>query len=73
MERTQHGDNIADQIQEEDAYGHFDIMNECDIWNILDQFQSHLIEHGGQTLLVGKLSNWMRELEKDFPDSNFIY
>jgi hypothetical protein len=65
--KTQHGDNIADQIQTEDAYGFYNVMNEADLYNIIDQFQSHILEESPakQDLLI-MISLWMQELEQKY-------
>jgi hypothetical protein len=68
MNRTKHGENIADDIQTHDAYGRFDVMNAADLWNILDQFQTHLIDHDEKNPLIYKISNWLNEIEKEFPE-----
>jgi hypothetical protein len=62
-ERTEHGDNIADQIQQEDAYGNFDSLTYSDLWNILDQFQTHLINTNKDDPMIHILSKWMSEIE----------
>jgi hypothetical protein len=67
MNRTRHGENIANEIQTHDAYGHFDVMNAADLWNILDQFQTHLMDHDYENPLINKISTWMREIQSEFP------
>ena len=65
---TEHGNNIAEQIQEEDVYGCRAIkMTLADVWIILDNLHSHFLSSGQDTSLFEK---WMRELEgidKDLP------
>jgi len=60
---TDHGENIVLQIQSEDAYGSMNDLTVADVWNILDNLQSHFIDTGGGpiTILLGK---WMDKLEK---------
>jgi len=41
---TYHGDNIADQIQGEDAYGDGGILTYADVWNILDNLYLHFLD-----------------------------
>jgi hypothetical protein len=43
-------------------------MNAADLWNILDQFQTHLIDHDEKNPLIYKISNWLNEIEKEFPE-----
>jgi len=61
--KTEHGDHIADQIQDEDAYGCFNVMNESDLYNIIDQFQTHVMDHlPERNDLLVLLGKWMDEL-----------
>lgn len=62
---TEHGDNIANQIQTEDAYGYFNPLTEADVWNVLDNLHTHFLdsEHDNRYLIMEQLENWMRELE----------
>lgn len=71
MKPTPHGDNIANQIQTEDAYGQFNPLNITDLWAILDNFETHVldypkIEH--QAAISKLLSKWKTELEDVDPD-----
>jgi len=60
---TDHGENIANQIQCEDAYGEMNDLTLADVWNIVDNLQSHFIDtSGGQISAV--LGKWMDTLEK---------
>jgi hypothetical protein len=68
--KTNHGDNIANQIQTEDAYGNFDAMNESDLYQILDNFQTHLIDTNGNDSLIELLSKWMEELYNNYEIDN---
>ena len=43
QEPTEHGRNIASQIQEEDAYGESDSLNYADVYIILDELHSHFV------------------------------
>lgn len=54
--RTEHGDNIATQI-DRDAYGNWGQLTEADAWHILDQMQTHFI--GVNNLLAVQLGNLM--------------
>lgn len=63
---TGHGQNIADEIQTNDAYGEFDILTAADVWNILDNLHTHFMDNEGKghSELMGMLSSWMQELEQ---------
>lgn len=62
-EPTQHGKNIAGDIQGEDAYGHFDVLTLADVWLILDNLHSHFLDHGAPDTLE-MLTEWMGQLEE---------
>ena len=57
---TEHGRNIADQIQGEDVYGYSGELTLADTWNIIDQLHSHFMDTNRDTKFLEK---WMRELE----------
>lgn len=40
---TEHGNNIANEIQSEDAYGYFNVLNPADVWLILDNLHTHIL------------------------------
>ncbi len=64
---TEHGENIADQIQSEDAFGRSGRLTFADVWLILDHLHSHFMDTKKNTKF---LERWMRELEaidKDLP------
>ena len=42
--RTEHGDNIASQINGTDAYGRSEPLTVEDIQNIIDEIHTHLID-----------------------------
>lgn len=42
-ETTRHGENVANEIQGVDAYGDDDNLTDADVWNILDQIESHML------------------------------
>ncbi len=72
IERTEHGNNIADQIQDEDAYGIYEQLTLADLWNILDQFQTHIMNTTQDSQTIIMLSKWMQELEQfDEPIETF--
>jgi hypothetical protein len=64
MKRTRHGEAVADQIQGEDAYGHSGTMNLHDLWNILDQFQTQLMDKDENDPLVFIIGKWMNQCEE---------
>lgn len=64
---TEHGENIANQIQGGDAYGHQGKLSLADVWLILDNIHTHFMNTSRDTKF---LSKWLRELEgmdKDLP------
>jgi hypothetical protein len=62
---TGHGENIACQIQTEDAYGEFDELSNADVWLILDTLHSHMVEtRTGPDPIFNILEQAMRELEE---------
>lgn len=63
-ETTRHGENIASQIQSEDAYGRFNVLNLADVWNIVDNLHTHFLDHKGEDApILRVLEGWMRQLE----------
>ncbi len=62
MRTTEHGENIADQIQGEDAYGSSGPLNLADIWLIIDNLHSSFCETPNEEY-CRFLERWMRELE----------
>jgi len=65
--RTQHGENIGDQIQGEDAYGYSGILTASDTWCILDSLETHFM-NCEQIELEALVTGWKRQLEARFPD-----
>jgi hypothetical protein len=63
---TQHGENIANDIQTEDAYGDFNVLTTADVWLILDNLHTHFMDNGSESHsnLMDMLSSWMQELEQ---------
>ena len=57
---TEHGNNIADQIQDFDACGVKNPLTLADVWNILDNLHSHFMDTKKDTKFLEK---WMQELE----------
>jgi hypothetical protein len=62
-ETTDHGINIADQIQCADAYGQMNDLTLADVWNILDQLFSHFIDIG-ESSTMNMIGTWMDKLVK---------
>lgn len=74
-DHTDHGNNIANQIQDEDAYGIKGDLTASDLWNILDQFETHLIDTptlSERKALESLVTAWKRELEAVFPDMETV-
>ncbi len=63
--RTDHGDNIANEIQGEDAYGYSGKLTIADIWNIVDNLHMHFLDTGRDNRF---LERWMNELQKMNPE-----
>ncbi len=61
-ERTNHGSNVADQIQGEDAYGVTGKMTYADLYNMLDQMQTAFMDIDENDPIVKILSDWMGKL-----------
>ena len=59
-ELTEHGRNIAEQIQDEDAYGRYNRLTLADVWYVVDNFHTHFMDTERDTAIFEK---WMRELE----------
>ncbi len=57
---TEHGDNIAGQIQDYDGFGARNDLTLADVWAIIDNLHSHFIDAGRDTSMFER---WMRELE----------
>lgn len=64
---TDHGENIANDIQGEDAYGDSGYLTYADIWNIIDNIHSQLcvrFENGEDVIKdIHMLERWMGDLE----------
>jgi len=61
-EPTRHGENIAEQIQGEDAYGYQGELTLADVWLIMDNIHSSFCDSDNHVVL-SMLSAWMDELE----------
>ena len=67
-DRTNHGSNIADEIQDGDAYGAMNDLTYADVYNILDQLQTHFMDTKPNDIIVHILSEWMNKLFELDPD-----
>ena len=56
---TRHGENIASQC----AYGDQGELTIADIWNILDNLQTSVLDNEPDSPLLPMLSRWLHELE----------
>ena len=57
---TEHGSNIAMQIQYPDAFGGNGDLTLADVWEIIDNLHTHFLDTDRDTsMFVG----WLRELE----------
>ena len=65
--QTEHGKNIAMQIQTTDAYGTFNNLTAADVWNIVDNLNTHFVDHTNEAL-IKMTAGWLLELESAFPD-----
>lgn len=65
METTIHGENIADQIAGEDAYGHRGTLNAADVREIIDQIHTNLLDGGQEdSPLMAMITRWLDETER---------
>jgi len=64
-ETTIHGDNIAAQIANEDAYGDSGLLNTADVREIVDQIHTNLLDNGNDnnTPLMAMITRWLNEAE----------
>ncbi len=61
---TQHGENIANEIQGEDSFGDSDNLTDADVWNIIDQLHTHMMDtRSGDDPIFSILEDAMQELE----------
>lgn len=64
METTIHGENIAGQICDEDAYGYSGTLNVADIREIVDQIHTNLLDGGQESSpLMRMIERWLGEAE----------
>lgn len=63
-ETTIHGDNIASQIADEDAYGRRGTLNAADVREIVDQIHANLLDGGQESSpLMAMITRWLDEAE----------
>lgn len=65
MKTTDHGENIAAQIQGEDAYGAKGVLTDADLYQILDNIHTQRCDTGQDTTM---LERWMEELRTLDPE-----
>lgn len=70
IQKTDHGDSIADQIIGEDAYGNNEPLNAADLWHILDAMHTNFLDNG-QDELMQTVHEFMGKVEKQYPDIDF--
>lgn len=61
IERTAHGNNVADAIHEDD-YGDNDDLTIADVWNILDSLHTAFMNRDPE--ITELLSGWMNKITK---------
>jgi hypothetical protein len=64
---TQHGENIANDIQTEDTYGDFNPLTLADVWSIVDNLHTHFMDNPtdeNPDVVLRMFEGWMRQLEK---------
>ena len=62
---TRHGENIANEICTNDAFGHYDDLTYADVWSIVDQLHTHFMDTNRDPAVFER---WMREIEKLDPE-----
>lgn len=66
LKRTRHGEGVAEQIQEEDCYGNTEVMNMADLWYILDNFHTHLLDNGALQKEMQMIEKWLNKIELQY-------
>lgn len=75
IEQTDHGRGIAEQIQE-DCYGYSNTLNAADVWHILDNIHTHLLdasEDPDNDKLIWMIGDMMDDLIEEYPDIQTEY
>jgi hypothetical protein len=62
--QTRHGQNIAEQIPEWDAYGHKGTLTRADIHEIIDAMHTNIMDGNKDDILLLWLSKKMDELHE---------
>jgi len=65
---TEHGENIANEIQSEDAYGCEGKLTLADVWLIIDNLHTHFMDTGRDTSIFSKWMNELEEIDTDLPN-----
>ena len=71
MDTTRHGENIADQIQMHDAYGHFNVLTLADVFAIVDNLHTHFLDNGEPSKIMRMLDGWMDQIRQMEQDGEF--
>ena len=66
-EKTRHGENIAGQIQSEDAYGEDGNLTLADVWCIIDELHSHFLDTDRDTSMFEKWMSELEDIDEDLP------
>lgn len=70
--RTEHGDNVANQIPGADVYGYEGLITLADLWHIVDQVHTNwcdkLPNDKEKHKLLKMLTGWMDEVQNLNPE-----
>lgn len=69
--QTDHGRGIAEQIQGEDCYGYRNKLNPADVYHILDNLHTHLLDASidpDDDKLLDLVGNMINNLMVEYPD-----
>jgi len=64
---TIHGENIAGQIQSEDAYGEESDLTLADVWSIIDNLHSHFLDTDRNTSMFERWMSELEDIDEDLP------
>jgi len=64
---TRHGENIANQIQGEDAYGRSGVLTLADVWLIVDNLHTHFLDTGRDTEFLEEWMEQLQDMDGDLP------
>lgn len=64
---TEHGDGIAQQIYDDDAYGYSNDLNIDDVYGIIDQMHTHFLDQCPKNdKIIEKLGKFLDEISDEF-------